>query len=260
MVWNGQQNVDIHNAAAFSRDDPSHYSVGDLNLDTFVNEPGEIEVSMGIQQMPYSLDLQSAPYAQFANLFSTFDYADLGNASLSQTTDNTNMDPSQIVAPPSFFNNPPETPTSRSSSSSAAPQQIAPSPITPQSFFNNGVESSLTSSTGSSYAVPQQQQQQQQVHPSYGQDVFQQYINFDALSPPDNITPPRPAPASRSQTMPAENHNSQRTSPPQAPYAPPSAASHVGTRRVGGSWRPRPESDSPLEQSPTGLWAYPVST
>ena len=241
-------------------EDPTNYSVGELDLNTFVDAPGEIEVAMGVQQMPYP-DVQSAaPYAQLANLFSSYDYADLIDATSLQVTDNNIAGPSQIAAPPSFFSNPPATPTSRASSSSTAPQQNAMSHITPQSFFDNDVESSRTPSIGSLYAVPQQQQE---THSSYAQDVFQQYINFDAfaaLGPlDDNTTPPRPAPPSQPQTMPM---SSQRTSPSQGPYTPPSAAStHVGIRRVAGSWRPPPsEPDSLTEQFPTAAWAYPVST
>jgi hypothetical protein len=261
MIWQADLNMVTHNV--LGREDPTNYSMGELDLNTFVDAPGEIEVAMGVQQMPYP-DVQSAaPYAQLANLFSTYDYADLIDATSSQITDNNIAGPSQIAAPPSFFSNPPATPTSRAPSSSTAPQQSAMSPITPQSFFDNGVESSRTPSIGSSYAAPQQQQE---THSSCAQDVFQQYINFDAfaaLSPlDDNTTPPRPAPPSQSQTMPMSTHSSQRTSPSQGPYTPPSAAStHVGIRRVAGSWRPpRSEPDSPTEQSPTGAWAYPVST
>jgi len=256
MIWQADLNMVTHNV--LGREDPTNYS--ELDLNTFVDAPGEIEVVMGVQQMPYP-DVQSAaPYAQLANLFSTYDYADLIDATSSQITENNIAGPSQIAAPPSFFSNPPATPTSRTSSSSTAPQQSAMSPITPQSFFDNGVESSRTSSIGSSYPVPQQQE----THTSYAQDVFQQYINFDAfaaLNPlNDNTTPPCPAPPSQSQAM--RTHSSQRTSPSQGPYTPPSAAStRVGIRRVAGSWRPpRSEPDSPTEQFPTGAWAYPVST
>lgn len=222
---------------------------------------------MGTQQMPFSFNLPSAPYAQLANLFGTYDYTGLSGASSSQTTDNSgagashNLSPMQIAAPPSFFSsNTPVTPMSRASSSPTVPQQNGMSPVTPQSFFNPGVDDSRLSSGASPFALPQQQQ----VHSSYGSDAFQQYFDFDAhssLSPLDtNTTPPRPAPPSQSQMM--MTHHSHRTSPPQhAPYAPPSAAAYTGSRRVAASWNPpRSGPDSPIEHSPTGAWpSYPVT-
>jgi hypothetical protein len=266
MGWNGEQNTDLQHATAFATGDPSIFSLEGFDFNNFLHgSSGEIEVSMGTQEMPFSYNLQSAPYAQLANLFGTYDYTGLSGASSSQDNSGTgasrNLSPVQVAAPPSFFSsNTPETPVSHASSSPTVPQQNGMSPITPQSFFNSGVEDSPSSSGVSSFGFPQQQQ----VHSSYGSDAFQQYFDFDAhssLSPLDtNTTPPRPAPPSQSQTM--MTHNSHRTSPPQhTSYAPPSAAAYTGSRRVAASWNPpRSGPDSPIEHSPTGAWpSYPVT-
>jgi hypothetical protein len=268
MSWNGEQNTDVQHVTAFATGDPSIFSLEGLDFNSFLDDsPNEVEVSMGTQEMPFPLDLQTAPYAQLANLFGTYDCPDLSGVSLSQTTDNTSAGPSrtrsplQLAAPPAFFSHASETPLSRASSSSSAPQQNAMSPVTPQSFLGDSVQGSRSSSGASSFAYPQQQQ----VHSSYGQDAFQQYFNFDAyssLAPLDNnTTPPPPAAPSHPQTMPVITHTSQSTSPPQhAPYTPPPAYVHTGARRVAGSWKSRrSEGSSPVEHSPTGTWPYPVT-
>jgi hypothetical protein len=265
MGWDGEQTMDVSHATAFATSDPSIFSLEGLDFNTFLEDsPGEIELSMGTH-VPFPLDLQSAPYAQLASLFDTYDYVDLNDAS--QTTDNTSAGPSrtisstQIAAPPAFFSHEQQTPSSRSSSSSTVPQQSAISPVTSQSFFNHG---SRTSSSTSSFELPQQQQ----IHTSYGQESLQQYFNFDVhsnISPLDlNTTPPRPDAPSHSNMISTMSYHSQRTSPPQppqhTPYTPPSAVAHTGTRRVAASWKPpRPDADSPIEHSPTEMWPYPVS-
>src|SRR5882762_6064941 len=234
MSWNGQPNMEVHHATAYATTDPGIFSLEGLDFNTFLQDsPGEIELSMGRQDMPYALDIQSAPYAQLASLFSGYEFVDINGASSSQTTDNTSSGSgtifsSQLAAPPAFFNNEHESSFSRSSSSSTVPQQTA---MSPQSFYSHSLEGSRTSST-SSFAISQQHQ----YNPSYDQDAMQQFFNFDApsnLSPIDhNTTPPRPAPPSHAPMT----YTAQRISPPKTPqhasYAPPSAAANNGSRRV----------------------------
>ncbi|KAJ6497877.1 hypothetical protein C8R45DRAFT_899415 [Mycena sanguinolenta] len=51
---------------------------------------------------------------------------------------------------------------------------------------------------------------------------------------------------------PAVEQRSPETTPSRPTYVPPSGAAHSSTRRVGGKWRPPPES--PVEQSPPTSW------
>lgn len=269
--WEHQQGTNIHHATAFATGDPSIFSLEGIDFNAMVENPmGEIEVSLGTQ-MPFTFDPQAAEsFANFAQMFENFDY----NQSLDflQGDDNAtgSLDPSSRAVSahhattPAYYTNAPETPMPRVSS--ATPQfNSLMSPATSPPFYNDDGAQASTSRATSISSYPTPQDHSQSVHTSYGQDAFQQYFNLDAQEPVET-TPSRHVSANmypqQQEMQQYMAHDTQRTSPPQqqqAQYAPPMGAAHVGSRRVGASWKPpRPEPDSPIDHSPTETWTYPV--
>lgn len=208
----------------------------------------------------YSDPQAAAQYAYFASLFTEYDYSQPNGGSPPHATDGGSggssgvMSPVETVAASNFFNDDVSQVTLPT-----VTQQGVMSPVTPSPFMNNMIQGSHTSSGAPSPTAPLQQQH---IIPSFGQETFQQYFNFDIpadMSLDLNATSPRST-HGFSQPMPVVDYNSQRTSPTQQiPYVPPVGAAHSGARRVGGSWRPpQPEFDSQAEHSPAGTWPYPV--
>lgn len=261
-------NVDNQQAIAFSTGDPTVFTLEGVDWSSLLSNPStEIEVSMGAQQ-PFNMDMQAMQYQQFANVFSSFDTSHIEGVSSTQTAYSTSGGPSRAISPvqtaasPAFFSNAQApTPFSHSSSSASPPAQGIMTPVTP-SYYTNTLETARTTSgpsvTGS-----------QQSHPSFGQEAYQQYFNFDdSIGPLDtsptalrtidtNPSPPRIVSSSVESMM---TPVSQGSSPTQhAAYAPPPGAAHVGTRRVAASWKPpRPEPDSPIGDSSGPGWQYPA--
>lgn len=256
--WMGNGPPNVQQATAFATGDPAVYSLEGLDFRSLLENPlGEIELSLGPQQVPYQMERQSAAYAQFAHLFGSYDYSQTNVASPQQVTSNGNgstvpsrvMSPVEAPPPPAFFSN------------DIVPQQQSLIPSEPPSpFFVDNIQGSRASSSAPSPSVFHHPHQQQHVVPSFGQE-FQQYFNFDAQSDMGSLDHSSISPRStsgHSHSIPGLEHNVHGTSPTHhAPYVPPLGAAHVGSRRVAGSWKPpQPEADSQNEHSPSGTWPY----